>query len=319
MKDMPLVSVITPTYNRPDYLKQAIASALGQTYGNIELIVSDNCSPQNPQALIEAFADSRIRFFRHDRNLGLIANFLYATHQAQGKYIAYLMDDDLWEPEFLEKLVSPLEAHPELVLAFCDHSIINAAGEIDEPETEKFSHQYKRSDLTEGIYQPFMELAIVDAAVSSAVAAVMRRDVINGQQIPEELGGCVDLYLSYLYSREGQGAYYYPAKLTRYRCHDLGDTTNTGKRNTLGKINQAKAEVFCYQRFLEDDRLKPFHPLFQKKLAHWMTTLGIGLMRSQKNNDARPYIWQSLTQRFNFRTAVALLLSYSPSTLARRF
>ncbi|OBQ33110.1 MAG: glycosyl transferase, partial [Anabaena sp. CRKS33] len=55
----PLVSVIIPTYNRPEYLKQAISSAVQQIYQNIEIIVCDNCSSENPASLIESFNDSR--------------------------------------------------------------------------------------------------------------------------------------------------------------------------------------------------------------------------------------------------------------------
>ena len=72
--DQPLVSVIIPTYNRPEYLKQAIASAVQQTYQNIEIIVCDNCSSVNLQPIVDAFDDSRIRFWRNSQNLGMVAN-----------------------------------------------------------------------------------------------------------------------------------------------------------------------------------------------------------------------------------------------------
>ena len=96
-KNQPLVSIITPTYNRPEYLKAALTSAVQQTYQNIEIIVSDNCSPENPQPLIESFKDSRIRFFRNQSNLGMFANTMNAFKKAQGKYVACLLDDDIWE------------------------------------------------------------------------------------------------------------------------------------------------------------------------------------------------------------------------------
>ena len=64
LSEEPLVSITTPTFNRPDYLKQAIASALNQTYQNFEIIVSDNASPESAQALVESFKDRRIRFHR---------------------------------------------------------------------------------------------------------------------------------------------------------------------------------------------------------------------------------------------------------------
>jgi glycosyltransferase involved in cell wall biosynthesis len=173
--NQPLVSVITPTYNRSEYLRQAIASALGQTYGNIEIIVSDNCSDDDPRTIVESFADDRIRFFRHPSNLGMIANTLFAFQQARGKYVACLLDDDLWEPEFLATLVPPLEANPELALAFCDHSVINASGAIDPSATEQCSQIFKRATLAAGIHQPFYQLAMVDAAVPTATSAVMQR------------------------------------------------------------------------------------------------------------------------------------------------
>ena len=74
----PLVSVVIPTYNRPDYLKQAIASAVKQSYQNIEIIVCDNRSTENTQEIVESFQDSRIRFWRQPTNLGMFANQMYA-------------------------------------------------------------------------------------------------------------------------------------------------------------------------------------------------------------------------------------------------
>ena len=127
----PLISVIIPTYNRPHYLKQAIASVVQQTYTNIEIIVSDDCSPEHPQSIIDAFQDARIRLRRNPTNLGIGLNATYAFKEAQGKYVASLNDDDVWQPNFLEKLVPPLEADPELALAFCDYSIIDAEGVVD--------------------------------------------------------------------------------------------------------------------------------------------------------------------------------------------
>jgi glycosyltransferase involved in cell wall biosynthesis len=319
MINQPLVSVITPTYNRPDYLRQAIASALAQTYRNIEIIVSDNGSDEDIEAIVASFADPRIRFFRQPTNVGMIANTLYTFQQAQGKYVACLLDDDLWEPEFLETLVPPLEENPDLALAFCDHSVINAKGAIDPSATQQCSQIFKRATLSEGIHQPFYHLAMIDAAVPTATSAVMRRGVVDWHQIPLEVGGTWDSYLRYLYCRDGKGAYYHPAKLTRYRDHEFTDTMQSGWRDAQSKVRKAKAEVFCYQRFLEDERLREFHPFFRQKLAHWMTTLGIGLIRAKQIEDARPYIWRSLIQHFHLRTAIALLLTFSPPSLARRF
>jgi glycosyltransferase involved in cell wall biosynthesis len=319
MNTSPKVSIITPTYNRPEYLQQTINSALAQTDGDFELIICDNHSSANPQAMIEALNDPRIRFFRHDRNIGMIANILYALNQAQGKYTAMLLDDDLWHPEFLAKLVPPLEADADLALTFCDHFVIDGAGEIDPIATQKYSESYHRANLAPGIHQPFHQLAMVNTAVSTATAAVMRRSLIDWQQISPEVGGALDSYLCYLYCREGLAAYYVPLKLSYYREHEATDTAQSGRQNANSKISRSSAEVFCYESYLADQRLQEFHPYFRQKLAHWLTTLSIGLMRNQQVRAARPHLWRSLQQQFHWRTAIALLLSLSPPAVASRF
>ncbi|MEA5571604.1 glycosyltransferase family 2 protein [Calothrix sp. UHCC 0171] len=315
----PLVSIITPTYNRLGYLKEALASAVNQTYRNIEVIVSDNCSPENPQALVESFADSRIRFSRNETNIGMFANTFKAFQMARGKYVAALLDDDVWEPDFLEKLIPPLEAHPDLSVAFCDHYIIDAQGVIDDKATQEYSSVYKRSDLQEGIYQPFYRLALVDNAVSTATAAVIRHDAIAWDKIPAEVGGSWDIYLNYLCCRSGAGAYYYPAKLTRYRSHENTDTNQSGSANYQAKIRKAKADIFCYEQFMADENLQELRSHFQERWGHINTTLGIGLLRAKLPQEARPYFWRSLNHSFSWRTIAGLLLSFTSTKVTAKF
>jgi glycosyltransferase involved in cell wall biosynthesis len=315
----PLVSVITPTYNRPAYLKDALTSAVRQTYKNIEIIVSDNCSLENPQAIVDSFNDPRIRFSRNATNLGMFANTINAFKMARGKYVATLLDDDMWEEDFLEKLVPSLEANPDLALAFCDHYIIDADGKIDSALTEDCSQFYKRANLKEGIYQPFYKISLIDRSVSTATAAVIRRDIINWDAIPPEVGGSWDIYLNYLCCRSGLGAYYYPQKLTRYRVHEQTDTMLSGKRDPQAKIRKAKADIFCYEQFMEDEQLQEFKPYFQQQWVHLSTTLGIGLMRIEQLAEARTYFWRSLQENFNLRSIIALLLSFTPPKIASRF
>ncbi len=315
----PLVSVITPTYNRPEYLKQALQSALSQTYRNIEIIVSDNCSDENPQAIVDSFADSRIRFSRNEKNLGMFANTIKAFKMARGKYVGSLLDDDMWEQNFLEKLVPPLEASSDLALAFCDHYIIQADGKIDRAATEECSNFYKRKNLAEGTYQPFFKLSLIDKSVSTATAAVIRRDAVDWDSIPPEVEGSWDMYLNYLCCCSGLGAYYYPEKLTRYRAHEGTETMRSGSRDFKMKIRKSKADVFCYESFMQDERLKDLRPYFQERWGHSSTTVGIGLMRAKLLEEARPYFHRSLRQKLSLRTIAALILSFAPPSLASRF
>ncbi|NMG06418.1 glycosyltransferase family 2 protein [Brasilonema sp. UFV-L1] len=315
----PLVSIITPTYNRPEYLKAALTSAVKQTYRNIEIIVSDNCSLENPQSIVESFEDSRIRFFRNSTNLGMFANTMNAFKKARGKYVASLLDDDMWEEDFLEKLVPPLEKNPNIAIAFCDHYMIDADGEIDYPLSDHCSQLFHRAGLKEGVYQPFCKLSLVDRAVSTATAAVIRRDVVDWDSIPPEVGGSWDVYLNYLCCRSGLGAYYYPERLTRYRVHEQTDTMLSGSQNYQAKIRKAQADLFCYERFIEDEKLQELKPYFQQQWGFVSTTLGIGLMRSQQLKEARHYFWRSLRQKLSLRTLAALFLSFTSPKIAAKF
>ncbi|MBW4689570.1 MAG: glycosyltransferase [Komarekiella atlantica HA4396-MV6] len=315
----PLVSVIIPTYNRPEYLKLAIASAVKQTYQNIEIIVSDNCSRENPQAIIESFNDSRIKLWRQPQNIGMFANQQHGFKMAQGKYVASLHDDDIWNESFLAKLVPILEKNSELVLAFCDQYIIDAHGKINDIGTEENTRAYKRDKLAQGIHQSFFTIGLINKSIATAAACVIRNDVIDWDSIPPEVGGMWDLYLTYLCCISGRGAYYYPERLTQYRVHEQTDTMLSGGRDVQAKIRKAKSEMFCYKVFMEDTRLQEFKTYFQEQWLAANTTLGIGLLRINQTTAARPYFWQVLNkQRFNLRTIAALTLSFTPQLLASK-
>jgi glycosyltransferase involved in cell wall biosynthesis len=315
----PLVSIVIPTYNRPQYLEQAIASAVSQTYQNIEIIVSDNCSPENPQKLIESFGDKRIKFRRHSKNLGMLNNQINAFKMAQGKYVASLHDDDMWNEDFLEKLIPPLEKNSDLILSFCDQYIIDAQSEINYASTEESSRSYKRDKLAEGIHQNFQKIGLIDKSIPTAVACVIRNNSINWDLIPSEVEGMWDLYLTYLCCISGHGIYYHPEKLMRYREHEQTDTMLSGKRNVQAKIRKAKSEIFCYQVFMEDAKLQEFHSHFKSLWLEANTTLGIGLLKDQQTTVARAYFWKALSeQKFNFRTLTALTLSFIPPILANK-
>ncbi|MEH2283455.1 MAG: glycosyltransferase family 2 protein [Nostoc sp.] len=313
----PLVSIIIPTYNRPEYLKQAIASAIKQTYQNIEIIISDNCSSENPQALVASFGDSRIKFWRHQQNVGMLANQQHGFKMALGKYVASLHDDDMWNEDFLAKLVPPLEANPDLIIAFCDQYIIDANGIINQVGTEENTRAYQRDKLAKGIHQPFSKIGLVDKSIPTAASCVIRNNLVDWYSIPSEVGGMWDLYLTYLCCISGRGAYYCPEKLTQYRAHEQTDTMLSGSRDVQAKIRKAKSEMFCYQVFMEDARLQEFRTYFQRKWLEANTTLGIGLLRSEQIAAARPYFWQTLKkQKFNVRTLAALGLSFTPRFFA---
>jgi glycosyltransferase involved in cell wall biosynthesis len=121
-RQQPLVSIGIPTYNRPDGLRKTLSYVTGQTYRNLEILVSNNASPDpETEQIIKSFAnaDPRIKYHRQERNIGAGANFQFVMRQATGKYFAWFADDDSCEPDFVEALVECLESDDDIALAMC--------------------------------------------------------------------------------------------------------------------------------------------------------------------------------------------------------
>ena len=106
----PMVSVIVPTYHRPDGLAQAIRSILAQTYQDFEIVVVNDAGSPVEDVIVSFAGETRITYIRHPRNKGLAAARNTGIRAARGRYIAYLDDDDRFYPNHLETLVSFLEA-----------------------------------------------------------------------------------------------------------------------------------------------------------------------------------------------------------------
>ena len=118
--EAPLVSIIVRTYNRSYILAEALASALNQTYSNLEVVVVDDCSTDNTREVIESFHSDKIRYVRHSINRGVGAACNTGITAAHGDLIAFLDSDDLWKPNTLQRQVEFLMQHEEADAVFGD-------------------------------------------------------------------------------------------------------------------------------------------------------------------------------------------------------
>lgn len=107
-EDLPLVSVVVPTYDRPAKLVTAVRSVAAQTYPNIELVVVDDASPSPAREVLEggSFGGLRWRCIRHDRNQGANTARNTGIREASGDIVAFLDDDDSWLPEYVDAQVA---------------------------------------------------------------------------------------------------------------------------------------------------------------------------------------------------------------------
>lgn len=130
--EAPLVTVGIPVYNDEKYVAAAIDDILAQTYSNLEIVISDNCSTDGTESICQSYVgkDPRVRFVRQKLNMGPHANFKYLIDHAQGIYFMWAASDDRWDPEFVERLVFSLENAPEAVVAFCSYTEIDEQGAL---------------------------------------------------------------------------------------------------------------------------------------------------------------------------------------------
>jgi len=120
----PLVSVLISTYNRPVFVREAVASILRQTYPNFEIIlVRDGGTPVGDIA--GEFGDERLVFIDRDQNRGLPYSFNEALSRAKGMYVTYLGDDDIYYPNHIDVLVDALQSWGEYGVAYSDLYKVN--------------------------------------------------------------------------------------------------------------------------------------------------------------------------------------------------
>lgn len=306
----PLVSVVLPTHNRPDYLREAIASALRQTYLHFEVLVRDNASTEETRKVVQSFSDPRIRYLRHAENIGQTANVIDGFREARGEYVTNLHDDDMWEPDFLEKLVPPLCENSDAAISFCDHYIIDAGGRIDPARTHRNTHRWKRDVLQPGLHCPLHRIAVLDKSIPLSMGAVMRRSALDWSDIPD-LPSCYDFWLMYLVCRDGQAGYYIPERLSRYRVHANSETA-------LGRMRCDQGFLMCCERILEDERLADIRDELRVEYARACTDLGVTLARRGRILEGRPYLRRGVQLHWTLRGVTLWGLTYLPALLPGR-
>ncbi len=154
------ISIIMPTYNRHQYIKQAITSILNQTFRDFEIIVVNDGGSRECEAIIDSFKSDKIRYLyvehgglSHALNEGVLAS--------RSKYIAYLDDDDQYYPDHLQSLVSAIELSNSFVYtdAYCEVKMYEDEKWTTKAKTVEFSSDFDFVSLSENNYIPILCMA----------------------------------------------------------------------------------------------------------------------------------------------------------------
>jgi len=128
--DAPLVSVIIPTYNRPEFLRRAVESVLEQTYENIEVVIVDDCPSNSAESAVDEFSDSRIKYIQHETNRGVCVARNTGIIEADGEYLCFLDDDDEWMEQKLELQMKLLKQRSDVGFVYTGTQRVGDSKEI---------------------------------------------------------------------------------------------------------------------------------------------------------------------------------------------
>ena len=220
---MPKVSVLMPIYRtNPDYLKEAIESILSQTYADFELLILDDCPEDDRENIVKSFKDSRIKYFKNEKNLGITPSRNKLIELAQGEYLAVIDHDDIALPERLLKEAQILNKHNEIGVVGC--------------WVERFPNQ-KIVKYPENNAE--IERYLMQGCAISHTSSMIRKSVLDTVRYEEEFSPSEDYAL---WARLlGKTKFYnIPEVLMKYRWYDENTSKSQADRmvSTTKKIHE---------------------------------------------------------------------------------
>lgn len=130
---MPFFSVVIPLYNKQNYIAATLQSVLAQTFTDFEVVIINDVSTDNSVAVAQSVKDDRVRIINHDKNKGLPGSRNTGIENATAPYVAFLDADDLWKPQFLERIHELIISYPEADLFATKYEEVYFGNIIIEP------------------------------------------------------------------------------------------------------------------------------------------------------------------------------------------
>jgi glycosyltransferase involved in cell wall biosynthesis len=223
MKAVPRVSVVMPTFNYGRFLDEAILSVLNQTYTDFELIIVDNHSLDNTDAVVNKYlSDPRVHYHKNEKNIGLVNNWNLCLSYANGEYIKFLNADDKFHPQILNKFVSVLDEHPDVTLVTCNKETFDHSSE---------TYKLPFSQLQDGKKVILHTLSTYDW-IGEPTSVMFRKADLNGEKFNPKFALHVD-WLLWLRLLSVGNCYIIPETLAFVRVHASQHTKKVTKTNFI--------------------------------------------------------------------------------------
>jgi glycosyltransferase involved in cell wall biosynthesis len=259
------VSVVIPAYNQPRMLAEALVGVRAQTRAPAEVIVVDDCSPEPLQPATEVPDGLPVRFVRNPENLGPGRSVVRGIDEARGDLLGTLNHDDVWEPQFLERLGGALEEHPEASFAFCDHGVMLADGQHDERRSREQSARFGRLGLDSGLLtgERLYRVALLDKAVAASSFTLVRRGALDVQLIAAG-ADTWDYCVAVGACRAGDSAVYVGERLGWYRFSPT--MLSTTWVDPAKQVQLARAQTMALTAILLSAQLASVHRVARRRL-----------------------------------------------------
>lgn len=256
---LPAVTICIPTYNAARYLPDSIGSVLNQDFTDWELVICDDGSTDDTEAVCARYTDARITYLKFENGGGQAANFNRCLRQGSGQFMALLHADDYYLPGYLSQRVSALRADPERVLATGSVLHVDDAGTSRGEKRDWDTDQ----DFSDGSFLRALLMACMVVPVSMVFrrsaaqqAGDFRPDIVWGPDWEWALRLCAL-----------GGVHYSAAALAAYRVHPGSGTASAINKGFNGPnertiLREAFARLAADSRF--EGELKAL-----KRQAYW--------------------------------------------------
>lgn len=253
----PLVSIALCTYNGAKFLEEQLDSLIDQTYPNLEIVVVDDCSVDGTTAILQSYATEYplLKFYKNEKNLGYIKNFERAITLCEGAFIALSDQDDIWEKDKIELLVSNIGSNK---LIYHNSEFIDQSGNVFNRKMSDVVNMYEGD-----CFKPFLFFNSI-----SGHACLFTKELANySLPFPKEIFH--DRWLGFTATNLGS-IKYLDQTLVRYRQHENSDTNILRlerKKNTYHLESKQKiaAKIIEFRIFEKYKYNK--NPAFLKKLS----------------------------------------------------
>ncbi len=243
----PTVSFVVPCYKLAHLLSECVESILAQTYGDFEVLIMDDCSPDNTPEVAQSFGDSRVKHIRNEPNLGHLRNYNKGIELSRGKYVWLISaDDKLRRDHVLHRYIQMFESNEQVGFVFCPGVRLREGKEI---EILDYSVHGNRDQIFDG--RQFLSKLIQGNSIVAASGMVRMECYERVSVFPLDMPWAGDWYLWCVFSLHFDVGYL-AEPMVCYREHDLSMTNHLMKEEVTSCVSEDVAMPWVIKQKVEE-------------------------------------------------------------------